>query len=77
MSPTGSVRAATTPTSTTPDADPIRTRPIDDARKDEDLVGPTLTVHAFPVRHLLPIWFDVQCLEWPDARMPEPCRRYA
>ena len=31
----------------------------------QDLVYPQLTVHAFYVRHLLPIWFDVQCMERP------------
>ena len=36
----------------------------------EDLVGPTLTVHAFYVRFLLPIWFDVQCMEWPAGKEP-------
>lgn len=29
----------------------------------QDLVTPNLTVHAFYVKHLLPIWFDVQCME--------------
>ena len=29
----------------------------------QDLVLPTTTVHAFYVKHLLPIWFDVQVLE--------------
>jgi hypothetical protein len=29
----------------------------------KDLVYPNLTVHAFYVRYLLPIWFDVQVLE--------------
>ena len=29
----------------------------------EDLVGPTVTVHAFYVKYLLPIWFDVQVIE--------------
>ncbi len=29
----------------------------------KDLVNPTVTVHAFYVKYLLPIWFDVQCLE--------------
>jgi predicted enzyme related to lactoylglutathione lyase len=29
----------------------------------KDLVMPTLTVHAFYVKHILPIWFDVQCME--------------
>jgi hypothetical protein len=36
----------------------------------EDLVYPTLTVHAFYVRYLLPIWFDVQCMEWPAGSEP-------
>jgi hypothetical protein len=43
----------------------------------DDLAGPTLTVHAFYVKHLLPIWFDVQCMEWPDGRAPAPRWRYA
>jgi hypothetical protein len=42
----------------------------------EDLVGPTLTVHAFYVKYLLPIWFDVQCMEWPEGRKPEPRWQY-
>ena len=29
----------------------------------EDLVQGGVTVHAFYVKHLLPIWFDVQCME--------------
>jgi hypothetical protein len=29
----------------------------------EDLESPNMVVHAFYVRHLLPIWFDVQVLE--------------
>jgi len=33
----------------------------------DDLVGPTVTVHAFYVKYLLPIWFDVQCMEWPGG----------
>jgi predicted enzyme related to lactoylglutathione lyase len=33
----------------------------------KDLVTPNLTVHAFYVKHLLPIWFDVQCMERHDA----------
>jgi hypothetical protein len=40
----------------------------------EDLVGPTITVHAFYVRYLLPIWFDIQCMEWPVGM--EPARRW-
>lgn len=43
----------------------------------EDLVGPTLTVHAFYVKHLLPIWFDIQCMEWPDGKEPAYRWRYA
>ena len=31
----------------------------------DDLVYPTLTVHAFYVKYLLPIFFDVQCMERP------------
>jgi hypothetical protein len=31
----------------------------------EDLVYPELTVHAFYVKYLLPIYFDVQCMERP------------
>ena len=34
----------------------------------DDLVQGPVTVHAFYVKHLLPIWFDVQAMEWqPDA----------
>lgn len=40
----------------------------------EDLTGPTITVHAFYLRHLLPIWFDVQCMEWPPDK--EPAQRW-
>jgi hypothetical protein len=32
-------------------------------REYEDLVSPQLTVHAFYVKYLLPIYFDVQCME--------------
>ncbi|MDQ1654728.1 MAG: hypothetical protein QOI35_3928, partial [Cryptosporangiaceae bacterium] len=28
----------------------------------DDLITPTVVCHAFYVRHLLPIWFDVQSL---------------
>ena len=41
----------------------------------KDLVTPTLTVHAFYVKHLLPIWFDVQSME--HAPGNEPARRWA
>ncbi len=43
----------------------------------DDLVGPTLTVHAFYVRYLLPIWFDVQCMERPAGREPEHRWQYS
>jgi hypothetical protein len=32
-------------------------------REYEDLVYPQLTVHAFYVKYLLPIYFDVQSME--------------
>ena len=34
-------------------------------RRYEDLEYPDLTVHAFYVKYLLPIYFDVQCMERP------------
>lgn len=40
----------------------------------DDLTGATLTVHAFYLKHLLPIWFDVQSMEWPGGH--EPARRW-
>jgi hypothetical protein len=43
----------------------------------EDLAYPTLTVHAFYVKYLLPIWFDVQCMEWPGGHEPSPRWQYA
>jgi len=43
----------------------------------EDLVGPTVTVHAFYVKHLLPIWFDIQCMEWPAGMEPAHRWRYS
>jgi hypothetical protein len=41
----------------------------------EDLVQGDVTVHAFYVRYLLPIWFDVQCMEWEAGA--EPARRWS
>ena len=32
-------------------------------KRYDDLVTAGTTVHAFYVRYLLPIWFDVQCIE--------------
>src|SRR5579862_9152768 len=36
-------------------------------REYQDLESPGLTVHAFYVKYLLPIYFDVQCLERASA----------
>ena len=36
----------------------------------DDLVQGDVTVHAFYVKYLLPIWFDVQCMEWKPGTGP-------
>jgi hypothetical protein len=36
----------------------------------KDLVTGDLVVHAFYVKYLLPIWFDVQCMERGGAPVP-------
>ena len=36
----------------------------------EDLVQGGVTVHAFYVKFLLPLWFDVQCMEYADGAAP-------
>ena len=36
----------------------------------KDLVTGDLVVHAFYVKHLLPIWFDVQCMERGGTPVP-------
>jgi hypothetical protein len=36
----------------------------------EDLNTGNVTVHAFYVKYLLPIWFDVQCMEWQAGTAP-------
>jgi hypothetical protein len=41
----------------------------------QDLVQGHVTVHAFYVRYLLPIWFDVQCMEWQAGA--EPARHWS
>lgn len=41
----------------------------------EDLQAADTTVHAFYVRYLLPIWFDVQVIE--QAPGTEPARRWS
>jgi hypothetical protein len=43
----------------------------------EDLVQGDVTVHAFYVRYLLPIWFDVQCMEWKAGAEPKRHWSYA
>ena len=43
----------------------------------DDLVGPTVTVHAFYVKYLLRIWFDVQCIERTSGPEPEKRWQYA
>ena len=40
----------------------------------DDLVNPRVTQRAFYVRYLLPIWFDVCALEYPEGK--EPARRW-
>ena len=37
----------------------------------EDLVTPPVVTHAFYVKYLLPIWFDVQCIERTAGPEPE------
>jgi hypothetical protein len=43
----------------------------------DDLVSSTVTLHAFYFRWLLPIWFDVQCIELAPEVVPEKRWRYA
>ncbi len=38
---------------------------------DQDLVQGPVTVHAFYVRYLLPIQFDVQCIEYAPGSEPD------
>ena len=56
----------------------IKTRAATDDRirikEYEDLVMERVTVHAFYVKHLLPIYFDVQCLEYVPGT--EPANRW-
>lgn len=37
----------------------------------EDLVTGAHVTHAFYVKHLLPIWFDIQCHERTDGSQPD------
>ena len=40
-------------------------------KRYEDLPQGDVTVHAFYVKYLLPIWLDVQCLEWEPGTAPK------
>jgi hypothetical protein len=42
----------------------------------DDLVQGPVTVRAFYVKYLLPIYFDIQCLEWEPGSEPEKRWRY-
>jgi hypothetical protein len=42
----------------------------------EDLVTGDVTTHAFYVKHLLPIWFDVQVQEFANGAAPERAWRF-
>jgi hypothetical protein len=43
----------------------------------EDLETPGGRVHAFYVRYLLPIWFDVQCMEYKPGAEPKRTWKFA
>jgi hypothetical protein len=43
----------------------------------EDIVTPRVTQHAFYVRYILPIWFDVHALEYPPGGAPGHHWQYA
>lgn len=43
----------------------------------EDIVTPRVTQHAFYVRYILPIWFDVNALEYPPGGAPGQRWQYA
>lgn len=46
-------------------------------REYDDLVQGALTVHAFYVKFLLPIYFDIQCMEWRDGSGPKRRWKFA
>jgi hypothetical protein len=54
--------------------DAIKQRAASDERirikEYDDLVMERVTVHAFYVKYLLPIYFDVQCLEYAEGTGP-------
>lgn len=43
----------------------------------DDLITPPTTVHAFYVKHLLPIWFDIQCIDYDKGSEPVKQWRYS
>jgi hypothetical protein len=43
----------------------------------DDLDAGATTVRAFYVRYKLPLWFDVQTLEWAEGHTPSKTWRYA
>ena len=45
-------------------------------KRYDDLVTGNLTVHAFYFKFLLPIWFDVQCLEHASGHAPKRVWQY-
>jgi len=45
-------------------------------KKYDDLVQGPVTVRAFYVKYLLPIYFDIQTLEWEPGKAPEKRWRY-
>lgn len=47
-----------------------RRDPRVELKEYEDLVTPPVTTHAFYVRYLLPIWLDVQVLEYAEGAAP-------
>ncbi|MEM7412633.1 MAG: hypothetical protein AAF430_20550 [Myxococcota bacterium] len=47
-----------------------------ETKEYDDLDQGAVTVHAFYVRFLLPLWFDVQCMEWADGHAPERSWHY-
>jgi hypothetical protein len=46
-------------------------------KRYDDLHTGGVTVHAFYFKYLLPIWFDVQCLEYPEGQAPARQWHYA
>ena len=44
---------------------------------DDLEAGPDAVVHAFYVWYILPIYFDVQCMEWQPGHAPKRQWRYA